>query len=366
MTDEQLTRIFRSLQTDDLPSPQFADTLFERLEREVPSRRGQRTTRPIWVLAAAALLLAALLGIALAVGSGVLKLPVVYVPPSSTPSASASPSASPTPASSEGLSAAYRARAQTIVDAWASSSGGLVLVSDGTMPGSVWPPDNSPDAKISLLAGNVVAASPLSTDTPAPGEVRWDDGSSETLPLVSAAQALEDLRTSAVTPCGTCQPLVVDQATLTTMTIIATRGGATVPAWSFRVQGSTASVLRIAVSTGAAPAPGSNVVPDDRSLIDVQSVNGSADSRDLTVHFTGAGAPADQTCGADYAVLAFESDTGVVIFVYLTREATLPPGVDGCLAIGYPRTEAVTLAAPLGDRMVFDAAFGQPVPVTAP
>jgi hypothetical protein len=365
MTDEQLTRIFRSLQTDDLPSPQFADALFARLEGEVPSRRVARTSRPMWVLAAAALLLAALLGIALAVGSGVLKLPVVYVPPAS-PSASASPTAAPTPASSEGLSAEYQARAQTILDAWEGSGGGLVLVSDGTVPGPGWPPTDNPEAKISLLAGNVVAASPLATETPPPGEVRWDDGTSETMTLLSAAQALENLRTSAVTPCGGCAALVVDQASLKTMSVTTTRGGATVPAWSFRVQGSTATVLRIAVSTGAAPAPGSNVVPDDRSLIDVQSVNGSADSRDLTVHFTGAGAPADQTCGADYAARAYESDTAVVIFVWMTREASLPPGVDGCLAIGYDRAEQVTLAAPLGNRMVFDARLGQPVPVSGP
>jgi hypothetical protein len=96
MNDEQLTRLFRSLDEPADPDPAFSDALFARLEREAGSVAAARRTSVRWMLLAATLLLVAALGAAVAVGSGLLKLPFVAVVTSPTPLPSGSrlPSAS--------------------------------------------------------------------------------------------------------------------------------------------------------------------------------------------------------------------------------------------------------------------------------
>jgi hypothetical protein len=97
MNDEQLTRLFRSLDEPADPDPAFADALFARLEREAGSVAAARRTSVRWMLLAATLLLVAALGAAVAVGSGLLKVPfvAVVVSPTPLPSGSPLPSASP-------------------------------------------------------------------------------------------------------------------------------------------------------------------------------------------------------------------------------------------------------------------------------
>jgi hypothetical protein len=97
MNDEQLTRLFRSLDEPADPDPAFADALFARLEREAGSVAAARRTSVRWMLLAATLLLVAALGAAVAVGSGLLKLPFVAVVASPTPLPSGSPLSSASP-----------------------------------------------------------------------------------------------------------------------------------------------------------------------------------------------------------------------------------------------------------------------------
>src|SRR6266508_4726882 len=91
MNDEQLTRLFRSLDEPADPDPAFADALFARLEREAGGVAAAHRTSVNWMLLAATLLLVAALGAAVAVGSGLLKLPIVAVVASPTPLPSGSP-----------------------------------------------------------------------------------------------------------------------------------------------------------------------------------------------------------------------------------------------------------------------------------
>jgi hypothetical protein len=98
MNDEQLTRLFRSLDEPADPDPAFADALFARLEREAGSVAAARRTSVRWMLLAATLLLVAALGAAVAVGSGILKVPFVAVVTSPTPLPSGSPLSSASPA----------------------------------------------------------------------------------------------------------------------------------------------------------------------------------------------------------------------------------------------------------------------------
>ena len=86
MTDDELTRLFRSLDEPAEPRAAFADTLFADLEREAGNAASRRRTSVRWVLLAATLLLVAALGAAaVAVGSGLVKLPFVVAIGSPTP-----------------------------------------------------------------------------------------------------------------------------------------------------------------------------------------------------------------------------------------------------------------------------------------
>jgi hypothetical protein len=104
MNDEQLTRLFRALDEPAEPRAAFADTLFADLERMTSGAIIRRRTSVRWLLLAATLLLVASLG-ALAVGTGLLKLPFVVDVVSPTPSASATTldSGSPAPTSSTSI-----------------------------------------------------------------------------------------------------------------------------------------------------------------------------------------------------------------------------------------------------------------------
>jgi hypothetical protein len=97
MNDEQLTRLFRSLEEQAEPDQAFNESLFARLEREAHVGGNRRRTSARWVLLAAALLVAAAVGAAAAFGSGLIKLPFELAVASPTPSPSASIAESATP-----------------------------------------------------------------------------------------------------------------------------------------------------------------------------------------------------------------------------------------------------------------------------
>jgi hypothetical protein len=103
MNDEQLTRLFRSLDEQAEPDAAFSDALFARLEREAHVGYRRRTSAR-WVLLAAALLVAAAVGAAAAIGSGLVKLPFELAVASATPEPSATPLGSGTPAPSPSAS----------------------------------------------------------------------------------------------------------------------------------------------------------------------------------------------------------------------------------------------------------------------
>ena len=104
MTDDELTRLFRSLDEPAEPRAAFADGLFADLERMTSGAIIRRRTSVRWLLVAATLLLVASLGAGLAIGSGLLKLPFVLVVASATPEPSATPLGSGTPAPSQSAS----------------------------------------------------------------------------------------------------------------------------------------------------------------------------------------------------------------------------------------------------------------------
>ena len=105
MNDDQLTRLFRSLDEEAEPDPAFNEALFARLEREANLGGHRRRTPARWVLLAAALLVAAAIGAAAALGSGLVKLPFDLAVASQTPSPSILPIATPIPSPTSSASA---------------------------------------------------------------------------------------------------------------------------------------------------------------------------------------------------------------------------------------------------------------------
>jgi hypothetical protein len=194
---------------------------------------------------------------------------------------------------------------------------------------------------------------------PADGEVRWQDGTSKTVRLLSARDALGRIRVESTQPCPECVPLYVTGARLTTATWETTKGPAEVPAWEFTIAGTAVVIQRVALAQQITVTP----PPWDSSNppvgLAIQSAAASPDGRTLTATFVGSPYPGDQPCGADYDGEAIESGTAVVVIVTARPHFHL----GGCTAIGGYRTVEVALASPLGDRAVLEVQQGTPVPV---
>jgi hypothetical protein len=224
-----------------------------------------------------------------------------------------------------------------------------------------WEAQVGDNNKRALMAGLVEAAIQLPDDVPPKAEIRWDDGTTKTVPTISAAQALRDLHDEPEAPCSECQPLKVTDARLSSATVQTSRGPATAPAWEFSLEGTHVRMTRIAIAAGESPAV--QPPPWDANNppwgLRIDSATGTTRGLQLAVAFTGAPDGADKPCGADYAAEAVESDLALVIIV--TAHSYPSPG--GCMLVGAVRTATASLARPLGDRTVLDVMEGRPVPV---
>ncbi|TMB82935.1 MAG: hypothetical protein E6J39_07715 [Chloroflexi bacterium] len=259
--------------------------------------------------------------------------------------------------------------AQAALDRWASAvskAGGppWFSVAPGYATGQVgdWEVAMGSDGKVAVQAGALNADPELSDSVPAPAEVRWADGVARTLPLVSARDALAELRADGNGQCGDCHPLIVSGARLSTAKVTTSRGQATVPAWEFTLEGTSVRVTYLAVS----PAATAKVAPHEGVGRQIDSATGTRSGRVLTVTFTGSPGPGSRPCGADYDAEAVESSLGVVVIVrehrYVDPDPSASPII--CTSEGAFRMANVELAQPLGDRAVLDPKEGLPVPVT--
>jgi hypothetical protein len=245
----------------------------------------------------------------------------------------------------------------------AAAGGRQDFVPTEGMTGQVgdWEVDVGDNNKPALMAGLVDAATQLPDDVPPRAEIRWNDGTTKTVPTISAAQSLKDLRDEPEGPCPECHPLRVTGARLSTATVQTSRGPATAPAWEFSLEGTHVKVTRIAIAAGDGPAVQPPRWDANNPLwgLRIDSATGTIGGLQLTVSFIGAPDGADKPCGADYAAEAVESDLAVVIIV----TAHSNPSQGACRAAGATRTATAVLARPLGDRTVLDVMEGRPVPV---
>jgi len=254
---------------------------------------------------------------------------------------------------------------------WADAvrrSGGATISFVGELTGQIgdWELAVGENNKPALMAGMIEAPHGLSKDQPAGDKVKWLDGSSVDVHVLSAADTLAALVASATGKCDECTPLEVTDAQQATGLVDTSRGPANAPIWVYSITGTAVKVTRVAVdkSVTVDPPPWNANEPPDG--VSIQSATGSADAKKLTVSFTGAKAGADQACGADYTAEAVESELAVVIIIEEHRsKVALGPNV-GCTLVGFIRTAVVKLHDALGDRAVLEIKQGLPVLVTAP
>ncbi len=262
-------------------------------------------------------------------------------------------------------SAALHRQAQAALARWANAvavaGGPSPVVVVGELTGQVgdWEEAVGDNNKPALMAGLVEATASLPADVPPDGEVRWPDGTTAAVSMISAPQAVAAIQAGPSAPCGDCASLRITAARLTTGPIDTSRGPAIAPVWEFTVASTAVRVTRVAIADPIAvvPPPWDSNSPPVGLAID--SASGTVGGRELTVAFVGAPLPGDEACGEDYTGEAVESDLAVVVIVTPHPHASF----GACSAVGARRTASVELAAPLGERAVLEVQRGLPVPV---
>jgi hypothetical protein len=276
---------------------------------------------------------------------------------------------SPGSSAAESPSDRIHLQAHQALERWAKAaadSGGATISFVGDMTGQIgsWEAAVGGNNKSALMAGHVQADVGLPTDKPGRKSVRWLDGTSIDVNVLSAARALEELVAAAGGPCPTCEEraLFVTDARLATSLVETSLGPAEAPVWVFSIQGTKVKVTRIAVDGSITVTPPPWNADDPPVGLSIDSASGTAKSRELTVSFTGAVEGRSKPCGADYSAEAVESDLAVVVIVTVRPNET--PA--SCTAVGRTRTASVELNKPLGKRAVLEVTQGLPVPLVAP
>lgn len=246
-------------------------------------------------------------------------------------------------------------------DAVAAAGGQPRVVVVGELTGQIgdWEEHAGNNNKPALYAGLVSAIDLLPEAVPPDGDVDWPDGTRTTVPLLSAADAVAAIRSTATATCDECVPLQIKASILSTGAVETTLGPAVAPVWEFTLEGTAVKVTRVALANPVTLVPPPWDPNNPPGGLRIDSAGATVDGLELTVQFVGAPLAGDQPCGEDYTAEAVESDLAVAVVV--TRHPHMTVG--GCRAVGAPRSAVATLAAPLGNRAVLEIQEGLPVPV---
>jgi hypothetical protein len=282
-------------------------------------------------------------------------------PASPTLSTSQSPSPSPT-----GVNvAAFHALARHEASAWPNSPLGKVwktglvvpLADDlSSGPSGGFPSDETKEA---FGNGDLVFTGPPPSGAP-DGLVTWPDGTSMKVTVLSAVQVFNAMKNNTGGRCPSCvtTPIAVTAANPTTMRVLTSRGAASVPAWSFTLQGVSTPVIQAALPPGSYVTQYSFRAPTEqlgllgKGFAGVVGATASADGRLLTLIVSGS------PCDTSWGGLVAEVSDMVVVGGWMHNPYPDAP----CAASLVGRTVTVQLAKPLGDRVILDAATGWPAP----
>lgn len=208
------------------------------------------------------------------------------------------------------------------------------------------------DGKIALMCSRFALGSPLPKNLPNHAVATWTDGTKGSYPGISAADALAAIsRAKTDMPASQCTatpPLVISGARLGTFDFYTDRGKAHMTAWLFSAMGANGELAYPALAPTAFWKGGMVVQPGNGAAAV------SANGRSLTWTFFGA-PDTSGACGADYKGVVAESATAVAVALQEISHTT-PGSQIACPAIAQERSVTVTLANPLGGRVVVDAA----------
>jgi hypothetical protein len=259
-----------------------------------------------------------------------------------------------------------RAQASVALDHWAAAIASLgsapLVVPVGDLTGQIgdWEANVGDNNKRALLAGWISTLAELAGPAQ-DANVTWADGSTTTVHILSAQDAIVAIERASQTTCEDCTDLTATSASLVSGEIQTARGPATAPIWSFAIAGTAVRVTRVAIASSVSVSQ----LPWDPSFasvgLHVDSATGAATGTDVTVSFIGAPDPGSKPCGEDYTVEVAESDLAIVVIV-VRHPAGMAFG--GCSAVGARRTATAHLQDPLGARAILNVDDGQPVATT--
>lgn len=312
--------------------------------------------------------LAACLGLLVVAGcgDGLLGGGAVSVTTSQPVPTASSPSPSP-----QGVNiAAFDALAKQEASAWPRSPLGQLWKTSLVIPSAAdltfVPNDDLEPAAVMAALGNgdlVYTGPPPSRYGPA-AVVTWTNTGARTkVPVLSEAQTFSALKNNALGRCPNCHttPLAVTNAQPDTMPVPTNRGTAVVPAWLFSIPAMGEGIEEAALAPGSyvtensargAPA---NLGPLGAGFVGAAEASAlTPDGRTLGMYLDSD--PCDPP--ATWGGLVAEVGDVVVVGGWIHD----PHPITSCVAGGQGQYVTVHLAAPLGDRVILDAATGSPAP----
>jgi hypothetical protein len=191
-----------------------------------------------------------------------------------------------------------------------------------------------------------------------PGSLPAGPSSRAGFPLISAARAASVLTTRHASGLNPSTRLAVTRVRLGFGAFETDRGQQVLPAWRFTIRGVSAPVNVLAVAASA------RFWPSGLKQVSagIWAAQAGRSGRALTLTVQGAQAGTGP-CQATYSVRQRSSGHAVAIDVVANQHDS---GQGGCASVGYRVTLPVTLAAPLGNRVLVDAQTSAPIPVTEP
>jgi hypothetical protein len=222
---------------------------------------------------------------------------------------------------------------------------------------------NNEDAKNAAICHKMTTAITPSNAVPPPANVTWSSGAKASYPSISAATALaammQTARGASSPFCAGVQPLVATAVRWGAYELPTDRGRAQIDSWLFTMSRMSGEIAYPALAPSA-------VWNADMSK--ASATQGSTLSADgLTLTFSFAGAVASGPCGSDYRGIVAESQMAVAVALQETPHSA-PNANIACQAIAQIRHVDVSLASPLGGRVVLDATgnFAPVCPVAKP
>ena len=148
------------------------------------------------------------------------------------------------------------AQAEAALARWAAAaaSGGsnaIGIVGEGTGQIGEWEGPVGENNKVALMAGMIRIADDIPDDAPPRGTVTRADGTTQSVRVLSAREALRALvgaTSENAGVCPECRPLTITSARLVDGPIETSQGAATAPTWQFTLEGTRVIVTQVAIA----------------------------------------------------------------------------------------------------------------------